>query len=175
MFPAGKPHESASEPSAPPSKSRRKREMHDLQQLGEVLCALDPGRLAALNLPERLVDAITLARTITRHEGRRRQLQYVGRLMRDIDPQPLRAALTEWEKGPERERARFATLERWRTRVLNEQEGVDDFIAAYPRADRAALTALVADAQKERAQGGRPHKHRALFRALKRAVDESGG
>jgi ribosome-associated protein len=174
MFPTGKPHESASEPSAPPSKSRRKREMHDLQHLGEALCALDPPRLAAMNLPERLVDAIALARTITRHEGRRRQLQYVGRLMREVDPVPVRAALAEWQRGPERERARFALIERWRTRVLDEPEGVADFVAAYPSADRAALMALVAQAQKERAQGG-SQKHRALFRALKRAIDESGG
>jgi len=72
----------------PPSKTRRKQEMHALQDLGEALVALDPQRLASLDLPERLTDAIKLARTVTRHEARRRQLQYIGRLMRDVDAEP---------------------------------------------------------------------------------------
>ncbi|MDH4181880.1 MAG: DUF615 domain-containing protein, partial [Betaproteobacteria bacterium] len=79
---------------APPlSKTRRKQAMHDLQDLGEALVALDPKALAKLDLPERLADAVAQARGITRHEARRRQLQYVGRLMRDVDPAPIRAAL----------------------------------------------------------------------------------
>ena len=73
-----------------------------LQDLGEALCALDPSRLAALALPERLVEAIALARTITRHEGRRRQMQFIGRLMRDIDPEPMRAALVRVAGGSAR-------------------------------------------------------------------------
>ena len=79
-----------------PSKTRLKREMEALQDLGETLVGLDRSRLAELDLPERLVDAIELARGITRHEARRRQMQYVGRLMRDVDPAPIRAALERW-------------------------------------------------------------------------------
>ena len=161
--------------SAPPSKSRRKREMHDLQQLGEALCGLDSARLATLDLPERLADAIALTRTLTSHEGRRRQMQYIGRLMREIDPEPVRATLAGWARGPGVERARFATAERWRERVLDDPAGMDAFVAAHPRVNRATLQSLVADARTERAQRGAPHKYRALFRELKRAVDESGG
>ena len=98
----------------PPSKTKRKHDMHALQQLGVALIALDPKRLATLDLPEQLVDAIALARTITRHEAKRRQLQYIGRLMRDVDPEPLRVALARFAQGPERERAQFALVEQWR-------------------------------------------------------------
>ena len=154
-----------------PSKSARKRAMHDLQALGEALVVLDPARLAALDLPERLADAIARARAITKHEGRRRQLQYVGRLMRDIDPAPVQAALDGWNRGTAAERARFAALERWRERVLDDAGGLADFVAAHPGAQPALLERLVADARAERLRGGPPHKYRALFRELKRVVD----
>jgi len=171
MLPAEKTQEPGSAPAGSPSKSSRKRAMHDLQELGEALIVLDPARLAALALPERLTDAIVLARTITQHEGRRRQLQYIGRLMRDIDPAPLRAALAEWERGPGIDRARFAAAERWRDRVMLEPEGVAAFAAAHPDTDQAALATLVADARAERTRGSPPHKYRALFRLLKKRID----
>jgi ribosome-associated protein len=161
------------EPVAPPSKTRRKHEMHALQDLGVALVALDPRRLASLDLPERLVDAITLARSITRHEARRRQLQYIGRLMRDIDAEPLRQALADWAHAPQRERAQFALLERWRDRVLQEPDGIDAFVEAYPSARRDVLAALVNDARAERARAAPPHKSRALFRELKRIIGEA--
>ena len=162
MFPAEKTHDSDSTPQEPPSKSARKRAMHDLQQLG-------------LDLPERLVDAITLARGITKHEGRRRQLQYIGKLMRDVDPAPLRAAFAAWERGPAIDRARFAAAEQWRDRLLDDSDGLADFVAAHPVADRTVLAALVADARGERARASPPHKYRALFRELKRIIDELSG
>src|SRR6185436_12455284 len=92
----------------PPSKTARKKAMHDLQAMGEALVALDPARVAALDLPERLVDAIAAARTITKHEAGRRQMQYVGRLMRVVDPQPIAEALSALERGTSTERAHFA-------------------------------------------------------------------
>ncbi len=157
----------------PPSKTRHKQEMHALQDLGEALVALDAQRLASLDLPERLADAIKLARTVTRHEARRRQLQYIGRLMRDVDAEPLRAALLQWSQGSKRERARFALLERWRDRVLQEADGVQAFVDAYPLAHRDVLAQLVTEARDERARGGPPHKSRALFRELKRIIDHA--
>ena len=171
MFPAEKTQDSDSTPSEPPSKSARKRAMHDLQQLGLDLVALDPGRLSSLDLPERLADAIALARGITKHEGRRRQLQYIGKLMRDVDPAPLRAAFAAWERGPTIDRARFAAAEQWRDRLLDDADGLADFVAAHPVADRTVLAALVADARGERARASPPHKYRALVREVKRIVD----
>jgi ribosome-associated protein len=154
-----------------PSKTQRKNDMHALQELGVALVALDPARLASLGLPERLVEAIALARRVRPHEARRRQLQYIGRLMRDIDPAPLRATLAAWAEGPRRERAQFAALERWRDRVLDEPGGLQSFVDAYPDAPREALATLIAAARTERERGAAPHKSRALFRALKRVID----
>jgi ribosome-associated protein len=173
MFPTEKRQNRADDAPGPPSKSERKRAMHELQALGEALISLDPSRLAALDLPERLADAIALARGITQHEGRRRQLQYVGKLMRDVDAAPIKAALMQWQRGSNTARARFARVEQWRDRVLAEHGGLAHFLAAYPNADHATLTALVTDARAERAHGGPPHKSRALFRALARIVDDA--
>ncbi len=83
----------------PPSKTQRKHRMHALQELGAELVLLDPSRLEKLDLPEALADAIALARRLTRHEAKRRQMQYIGRLMRDVDPEPLREALVRWSRG----------------------------------------------------------------------------
>jgi ribosome-associated protein len=154
-----------------PSKTRRKLEMHELQDLGVALVALDPKRLATLELPEALVDAITLARKTHRHEARRRQMQYIGRLMRDVDAAPIRTALAAWGEGPKRDRERFAQIERWRDRIIDEADGLEAFVAAYPGAPRDALAALVAAARGERARGAPPAKSRALFRELKRIVE----
>jgi ribosome-associated protein len=153
-----------------PSKTKRKRDMHALQDLGAELVALDAKRLASLELPERLVDAIALARTITRHEARRRQMQYIGRLMRDVDPEPLRVALAAWGRGSQAEREQFALVERWRDRVLQEPDGANAFADAYPDAPREPLASLATAARDERARGAPPHKSRELFRTLKRII-----
>jgi ribosome-associated protein len=160
---------------APPSKTRRKQDMHALQQLGVALVALDAKRLAMLDLPEPLADAIALARKLTPHEARRRQMQYIGRLMRDVDAAPIRDALAAWAEGSQHERAQFAALERWRDRVLDDPNGLQAFVAEHPAAPRDALAALVADARDERARGAPPRNARALFRALKRILDDEGG
>lgn len=151
---------------APASKTRRKAEMHDRQSLGEALVRLAPSRLAELALPERLADAIGEARTISKHEARRRQMQFIGRLMREVDPAPIRARLAEWDEAPAAERARLAAVERWRQRLLAEPAALDALAAAAPGADRARLAALVARTRTERAQAAPPHAYRELFRAL---------
>jgi ribosome-associated protein len=153
-----------------PSKTRRKKDMIALQDLGESLVALEPARLAELALPERLVDAIAAARTITKHEARRRQMQYLGRLMRDVDPEPIRAALERFATMPRAERALFAAAERWRDRLLAEDAAATEFLAEHPAVDRDELVALVRDARAERASGRPPHRFRALFRLVAKSV-----
>jgi ribosome-associated protein len=153
-----------------PSKTRRKKAMHALQDLGAKLVGLEPSKLEALGLPERLADAIAQARSITKHEARRRQLQYVGRLMRDVDPEPLRAALERMQALPRAERAQFAAAERWRDRLLEDELAVGEFVAAHPGADQAVLAELIREARGERAGGRPPHKFRALFRMVSRYV-----
>jgi ribosome-associated protein len=83
-----------------PSKTRLKRQMHELQQLGERLAALTPAQLARIELPEALREQIELARRITSREGLRRQLQYIGRLMRDVDADAIRLALSASSHKP---------------------------------------------------------------------------
>lgn len=158
---------------ARPSKTRLKHEMEALQELGETLVALDTARLKSLDLPERLVDAVVLARSITKHEARRRQMQYLGRLMRDVDPAPIRAALERWETVPREEKARFAALEGWRDRILADAAALDAFVAEHPDADRASLARLADAARNERSRGEPPRAFRELFRAMRRATGSS--
>ncbi len=150
-----------------PSKTRVKQAMQELQELGEALVAIDARRLSALGLPERLEDAVRAAQQITKHEARRRQLQFVGRLMRDVDPAPIRAMLAEWATMPNAEKARFAVLERWRDRLLEDEGALEAYLAEHPATPRLELTELAAAARSERARGGPPHKKRELFRFLK--------
>ncbi|HKW80069.1 MAG TPA: ribosome biogenesis factor YjgA [Casimicrobiaceae bacterium] len=149
-----------------PSKTRRKLEMHDRQDLGEAMLRLSAAELAKLDLPERLVDAIEQTRTIGKREARRRQLQFIGRLMREVDPAPIRARLARWDEAPAAERARLAAVERWRERLLADPGALDALCAVEPKADRALLAALVARTIDERAHDLAPRAYRELFRAL---------
>jgi ribosome-associated protein len=155
----------------PPSKTRRKAEMHALQDLGAALVELEPRRLAELAteaaLPDRLVDAIRDARTITAWGGRKRQLQFVGKLMRDVDPVPIRKRLELWAHGHDADAARQHALERWRDRLVAEPAALDLLSAEFPRLDRTLFRALIAKARDERHRGMPPHAFRELFRELK--------
>jgi ribosome-associated protein len=155
----------------PVSKTRRKAEMHALQDLGEALVALDQGRLAELAadvpLPPNLVEAIVEARSISAWGGRKRQLQYVGKLMRDVDPEPIRRRLTEWAQGHSLDSARQHDLELWRDRLLADPAALDLLAARWPRLDRPRFRALIAKARDERGRGQPPHAFRELFRELK--------
>jgi ribosome-associated protein len=164
------PNEGAATDAAP-SKTRRKAAMHALQDLGEALVELDPRRLAEIAaeaaLPERLVEAIGEARTITAWGGRKRQLQFIGKLMRDVDAEPIRRRLDAWAHGQHEEAARQHALEQWRERLLAEPDAADALAAANPQLDRPRFRALIARARDERANGSPPHAYRELFRALK--------
>ncbi len=161
----------ASDATRPPSKTRRKLEMHALQDLGEALVGLDAARFAQLaaeaQLPDPLVDAIVQARTITAWGGRRRQLQYVGALMRGIDAEPIRRKLDAWAQHRGEDAARMHEIERWRDRLLAEPSALDDLVAQHPGLDRPHFRALIARAQSERARGAPPHAYRELYRDLK--------
>jgi ribosome-associated protein len=142
--------------------------MGALQDLGETLLELNAARLAELDLPEALVEALETARRITTHEARRRQLQYIGRLMRDVDPAPIRERLARWAEGPNAEKARLHTVERWRERLLSEAGALDRLCAERAGADRLRLAALIDDARAERAHSEPPRAYRELYRSLNR-------
>ena len=157
----------------PPSKTSRKKAMHALQDLGEALVELPAERLAELDLPERLRDAIREARRITSHEARRRQLQFVGRLMREVDPEPLSAQLEAWAQAPRREKALLHRLEAWREKLLAEAQALDELCADYPGIERSHWRNLIRRAGEERASGQPPKHYRQIFQELKSLLDQS--
>jgi ribosome-associated protein len=150
------------------SKSQRKREMTALQALGEELVALSAARLARLPLPEGLREAVRAAQQISSRSARRRQLQYIGRLMREVDAEPIRAALAE-VKGESREAAaRLQRLERWREALIQDGDSaLGELLAQHPNADRQHLRRLIRTARDERAQDRPPAAARALLRYLR--------
>jgi ribosome-associated protein len=148
------------------SKTRRKAAMHDLQDLGEALVGLSNARREQLKLPERLDNAIREAQSITKWEGRRRQMQFIGKLMRDVDPDPIRAQIAQWNSAPAAEKARLSRVERWRERLLSEPDALAVLVADVPAADRSRLSALVGRTHGERLHRQPPHAYRELFRVL---------
>lgn len=161
-----------------PSKSERKRAAHAAQDLGETLIGLRDSELVALDLPERLVDAIREARRIPSRGGGARQRQYIGKLMRDIDPEPIRAALAAHSEESAREAERFKRLEAWRERLISEgSPALEELERWRPGLDRAEWMRRISAAQSERARTGPGTAGRELFRALRTLFEgaEQGG
>ncbi|MDR2239219.1 MAG: DUF615 domain-containing protein [Zoogloeaceae bacterium] len=157
---------------ASPSKSQKKRDMHALQALGEELATLPPARLARIEMPEALRAALQEAQRLTKHEARRRQMQYIGRLMRDADPAPIRAALDAIRGVSAAETGRQHRLERLRLRLLEDEAALTEIGAAHPGADLTRLRQLRRNALKERDAGQPPRAFRELFRLLRELDDE---
>jgi ribosome-associated protein len=149
------------------SKTKRKREMHDLQALGVALVALPESQLDGLSLDDNLHKAVLEAKRISAHEGRRRQMQYIGRLMRDVDPAPIRAKLGAISGGSAQANARHKRLESLRQRLLEDDAALTQFAASHPSADLQALRALIRNTRKEQKEGKPPRAYRELFRLLK--------
>ncbi len=150
-----------------PSKTRRKQAVHELQALGEELVELKEERLAAIEMPEQLRDAVMAARSITSHEARRRQLQYIGKIMRKVDPAPIRAALDVWRSQSSSHTAAHKRAEAWRERLLNDEAALSAFLQEYPQADAQHLRTLMSAALHERATNQPPRSFRELFQALR--------
>jgi ribosome-associated protein len=157
------------DPDAPrgPSKSSIKREMHALQALGEELVALSADRLAKVPLSDELRDAVADARRFTKHEAKRRQMQYIGRLMRLADPEPIRAQLDIFNGASKAEVARQHRLEKLRTDFLDDEKIIGVIAERWPGADLQHLRVLRRNALKEREQNKPPRAYRELFRVLR--------
>ena len=155
-----------------PSKSHRKREMTALQDLGAELVELSRERLAKIDMPERLREALQDAQRITKHEARRRQMQYIGKIMRDVDAAPLREAINALKGISAAANARQHRLEQLRVRLMADETAFGDLARDYPGADIQHLRQLRRNALKEAEQGKPPRAFRELFRQL-RELDES--
>jgi ribosome-associated protein len=155
------------------SKTRRKQAMHALQDLGAALVKLNNQKLAQLNLPEELAGAVTEAKRLKKHEAIRRQMQYIGRLMRGVDAEPIAAQLAAWNGDSVEETARMHQLERWRERLLAHDDALTEFAAEHAGIDTQALRTLIRNARKEAELGKPPRNSRALFRALREITQSS--
>jgi ribosome-associated protein len=158
-----------------PSKSQVKREMHALLDLGKELIDLPVDRLKQLPLSERLYEEIREAQRVTSHGGRRRQMHFVGKLMRDAPADEIRQQLHDWAKGSREQTAHMHRLETLRDRLLADDDALTGLLADHPGADIQRLRTLIREGRKEAAanavltQGREPQRkhYRALFQELK--------
>ncbi|MFD1555577.1 ribosome biogenesis factor YjgA [Paraburkholderia silviterrae] len=153
-----------------PSKSQLKREMTALQELGIALVELPKDALKRMPMTEDLADAVHEARRITDHEGKRRQLQYVGRMMRGLredEVAALRTALDEHRGVNKAATARLHWIERTREKLLADDAALTAFIHAHPAADPQEGRTLIRNARREQQQGRPPKYFRELFQWIK--------
>lgn len=156
----------------PPSKTKIKQQMHDLQDIGAELVALGKDQLAQLDLPETLRDAIREMHRISKFGARSRQMQYIGKLMRGVDAAPIIAKLDGWKGVSQQHTAHLHLLERWRDRLLEGDSALTELLAAYPHTDTQHLRALIRNAQKEKEAGRPPKNYREIFQVLREIIPE---
>ena len=150
-----------------PSKSQLKRDMNALQDMGGELIALSTERLKKIDLPDKLRIALKDAQRITQNGAKRRQLQYIGKLMRDVDVGPIQAALDEVKGISAAAKAYQLGLERLRTQLLENEEVIGDIARQHPDADIQHLRQLRRNAIKEQALSKPPRAYREIFRVLR--------
>ena len=153
------------------SKSARKREAASLQELGVKLSALPDQELKSLDLPDSLFTALRDLRRLPSHGAQVRPRQYIGKLMRAIDPEPVLAKLAERKQRHDLEIRHFQQIERWRDRLLSEREAaVEDLLQEFPSAERATLMRLLDKAERERLEQRSPAGARELFAFLRQLL-----
>jgi ribosome-associated protein len=155
-----------------PSKTRLKKAMHELQDLGEALVALPEDRVAAVALPESLLSAVQEFKRTRSHEGRRRQMQYIGKLMRRVDAEPIRQAVAAMRLGQAKDALALHQAEDWRDRLLSSDDALAGWTAAFPTSDLQHLRSLVRAARKDAAAAPGQRSGRA-FRELFRHIRQS--
>jgi ribosome-associated protein len=160
-----------------PSKSQRKRDSHDLQTLGEALVTLPKDRLADIGLPELLTDAIADYKRTKSFEGKRRQMQYIGKLLRGVDPEPAKEAVASFQLGHARNALALHEAERWRAELVAGDEALTRWVAEYPDSDVQKMRALIRNARKDAAAApeNRSGKgFRELFQTIKHTLEGQG-
>ena len=158
-----------------PSKTQRKKAVHELQHMGEALVELSEERLAQVEMPDFLRDAVVAARSITAHGARKRQFQYIGKLMRKVDAEPIRAKLDTWRTQSLGPTVTHKRAEEWRNRLLDEDGALADLLREYPRADAIHLQKLMDATTRERETGYPPRSFRLLYQALHALIARKEG
>ena len=156
----------------PLSRSEKKRRSTALQRIGEALGKMPVSALKTFNLPDDVYEALVAFSAMRAHEAKRRQMQYIGKLMRDVDYAAIEERLAQIQEGRAAAAADFHHLERMRDRLMNNDSTVfSDILETYPQIDMQHLRQLVRNARKEREKQKPPKAYRVLFRYL-RDVDE---
>ena len=156
------------EEQAPLSKTQRKQAMDELQTLGEELVELSSDRVKKIDIPESLRDAVKEAQRMPRHdEAKRRQMQYIGKLMRGVDVEPIRAALALVRGESASETAKLHRIERLRPELQTDEKVLHEIATIYPSIDLQHLRSLRRAALKEQEQNKPPRSYRAIFQLLK--------
>jgi ribosome-associated protein len=159
-----------------PSKSELKRQSNELQKLGEQLIAEPRDRVKRVPMPENVRDAILMCQTITNHEGRRRQLQYVGKMMRTLDEEEVAAiqrTIDSWKGASKAETAALHALERRREKLLADDKALTTLLTEHPELDGQHLRTLIRNARKEQAENKPPKAYREIFQILKDVAKKS--
>jgi ribosome-associated protein len=151
----------------PPSKSQRKRDALALQALADELVRLSPAELDSVPLPANLRDAVAEGRQLSRG-AYRRQVRYLGRLLRDVDAAPIKVAVDAQRSASHEDRARLKRLERWRARLMEEGDAaVAELLEEYPEADVQQLRQLLRNVRKQHESVRPPRSYRQLLRFLR--------
>ena len=165
--------EDFTEDTGRPSKTKQKEVMHELRDLGAELVELSVGQLKRINVPENIFDAVRECQKITAHGARRRQIQYLGKLMRSVDDEPIRAGLALLRGESSAETARLHRLERLRVRLLEDEAVLTEIAAQWPGVDLQHLRTLRRNARQEKENNKPPKNFRAIFQILQE-LDQKG-
>lgn len=158
--------EDFTESTGRPSKTKKKEAMHELRDLGAELVELSVGQLKRINLPEDIYETVRECQKITAHGARRRQIAYLGKLMRGVDDEPIREGLALLRGESSAETARLHRLERFRTRLLEDENFLSEIAALWPQVDLQHLRQLRRNALKEQETNKPPKNFRAIFQVL---------
>lgn len=157
----------------PPSKTKIKKQMLELQALGEKLASLNKDQLKEIEMPDNLREAISEVKRMTKFGAISRQMQYIGRLMRDVETAPIIAKLDTWNGTSRQHIAWLHQVERWRDRLLEDVNALTELLAIYPQADAQHLRALIRNALKEKELAKPPKNFRELFQVLRDLIPET--
>ena len=159
-----------------PSKSQRKREMTALQKTGEQLVNESADRIKRTPMPENLREAILECQRIRNHEGRRRQLQYIGKIMRSLDEEAIATinrTIESWRGLSKADTLLMHALENQREKLLADKRALTEFLHKYPQADIQQLRTLIRNVKKETAANKPPKAYREIYRLLKQIMTAS--
>ena len=165
-------YDDSDEINLPPSKTKVKKQMLALQDLGEELVKLSKEHLAEIEIPDSLRLAVRDVKKMKSFGAINRQMQYIGKLMRDVDPEPIQAKLAEWNGTSRQHIAWLHQVERWRDRLIEEPDSLTELLAAHPGADVQHLRALLRNALKEKELNKPPKSYREIFQVLRDIIPE---